>query len=109
VDASKDLRAEMFGNQIIYDVPKDALVFVKGDQAIFSLWYFHFALHHRPDLIVVAEELLHFDWYQETLRDTYPFLNIPVPFPWSQNIADANPSHPVCYVEYAEQAEIDCK
>ena len=109
VDASKDTRAEMFGAQVMSDVPRDALVFVTGDQAIFSLWYFHFALHQRPDLVIIAEELLHFDWYQKTLQDTYPLLDIPTPFPWAQNIINANPNHPACYVQYAEQPEIACK
>jgi hypothetical protein len=109
VDASKDNRAEIFGGQVVSQVPKDALVFVKGDRAVFSLWYFHFALHQRPDLVIIAEELLHFDWYQETLRDTYPSLDIPTPFPWSQNIMDANPTHPACYVQYTERSEIGCK
>jgi len=109
VDASRDLRAEMFGRQVMTEVPHDALVFVKGDRAIFTSWYFHFALKQRPDLIIIAEELLHFDWYQETLQDTYPMLAVPGPFPWVRNIEDANQNRPVCYVQYAEQAEIDCK
>ena len=108
VDASRDLRAERFGRQVMSEVPKDALVFVKGDEAVFTVWYFHFALGERPDLAVIAEELLHFDWYQETLRDSYPGLAVPGPFPWAQNIADANPAHPVCRVQYADRAEIEC-
>jgi hypothetical protein len=108
VDASRDLRAEMFGRQVMADVPHDALVFVKGDRAIFTSWYFHFALKQRPDLIIIAEELLHFDWYQETLQDTYPMLTVPGPFPWVRTIEDANPNRPVCYVQYTYQAEIIC-
>ncbi len=57
---------------------------------------------------VVAEELLHFDWYLETLRDTYPMLDVPGPLPWAQNVADANPARPVCYVQFTGQEEIDC-
>jgi hypothetical protein len=109
VDASGDLRAERWGTQVMTDVPNDALVFVKGDRAVFGLWYFHFALEQRSDLIIVAEELLHFDWYQETLRDTYPSLDIPAPFPWPHNIIDANPTRPVCHIRLSEQLEIECK
>lgn len=108
VDASKDLRAERFGRQIMSEVPNEALLFVKGDRAVFTLWYFHFVLGERPDVIVVAEELLHFDWYQKTLRDTYPALNVPGPFPWARNLADANPTRPACFVQYTDRAEIDC-
>ena len=109
LDASKDLRAERFGEQVMTEIPKDALVFVKGDRALFTTWYYHFALQERTDLVVIAEELLHFDWYQETLHDNYPSLKIPTPFLWSQTITDANPYRPACYVQHAEQTEIDCK
>jgi hypothetical protein len=109
VDASSDLRAEMFGRQVMSEVPKDALVFVHGDRAVFAVWYFHFALGERPDVVVIAEELLHFDWYQETLQGAYPALNVPAPFPWAQTVADANPARPACYVQYTRQAEIRCK
>ena len=108
VDASKDQRAEMFGRQVMAEVPKEALVFVRGDRAVFTVWYFHFALGQRPDVAVVVEELLHFDWYLETLRYTYPALGVPGPLPWAQNVADANPNRQACFVEYAELAEILC-
>ncbi|MFZ5884598.1 MAG: DUF2723 domain-containing protein [Chloroflexota bacterium] len=108
VDASHDQRAERFGRQVLSEVPKDALVFVKGDRAVFTLWYFHFALDQRPDVAVVAEELLHFDWYVETLHAAYPALTIPSPLPWTQTLAAANPARPLCYVQYVERAEIEC-
>jgi hypothetical protein len=109
VDASQDRRAEAFGRQVLAQVPKDALVFVKGDRAVFAVWYFHFALDQRPDMTVIAEELLHFDWYLETLRETYPALAVPGPFPWAQNVADANPDRPVCYVQYTTRTELNCR
>ena len=109
VDASHDSRAEMFGRQVMSEVPNDALVFVKGDKAVFTVWYFHFALKQRPDLVVIAEDLLHFDWYQETLQNTYPMLSFPEGFPWAQTIASANPAWANCYVQYIDQAEIGCE
>lgn len=108
IDASQDQQAEMFGRRVMSEVPKDALVFVNGDRAVFTVWYFHFALGERPDMIVIAEELLHFDWYQETLQDAYPALDMPGRLPWAQNVADANPERTVCSIRYAGQAEIDC-
>ena len=108
VDASQDHRAEEFGERVFSALPQDAIVFVKGDPAVFELWYFRFALGCRPDLIVIAEDLLHFDWYQETLRATYPSLSITSPFPWPSTIAADNPSHPLCYVQYDLQARVRC-
>ena len=108
VDASHDQRAETFGSQVLASVPQDTLIFAQGDEAVFSLWYFHFALHQRSDLVVIAADLLHFDWYQKTLHATYPSLVIPEPFPWPATLISANPARPVCYVQYTEQDEIDC-
>ena len=108
VDASDDLRAESFAREVLARVPQDAIVFAKGDQAVFALWYFHFALHERPDLLVLATELLHFDWYQENLVETYPTLVIPGPFPWPETVVRANPKRPVCYVQYNDHAQVDC-
>ncbi len=108
VDAAHDERAEAFGSQVLASAPQDAIVFAQGDEAVFSLWYFHFALHQRADLVVIATDLLHFDWYQKTLHAAYPALAIPRPFPWPETLAPANPARPVCHVQYTGQAEIDC-
>ncbi|HAV78790.1 MAG TPA: hypothetical protein DCX53_15680 [Anaerolineae bacterium] len=108
VDASKDMQAEMFGRQVMSGVQPDALVFVKGDKAVFTLWYFHFALNQRPDIIVIAEDLLHFDWYRETLRNTYSSLELSDQYPWVQSIANANPARTTCHVRYTDRAEIKC-
>jgi hypothetical protein len=106
VDASRDARAEQFGQLVMTQMPANALVFAKGDQAIFSLWYFHYALRQRADIAVIAADLLNFDWYQETLKTTYPFLSAPGPLP--DVIISANPGRPVCIVEYDGQALIRC-
>ena len=57
---------------------------------------------------MVAVDLLHFDWYQQTLRATYPALQIPGPFPWPETLSSANPSRAVCYIQYSDKTEIDC-
>ena len=108
VDASHDLRAESFAGEVLDAAPKDAIIFAKGDQAVFALWYYRFALKERPDLIVLATDLLHFDWYQENLSLTYPVLVVPGPFPWPETIAGANPLRAICYVQFFDHTELDC-
>jgi hypothetical protein len=107
-DASFDDRAESFGREILASAPEHAILFARGDEAVFALWYFHLALDQRPDLTVVAEDLLHFDWYQEDLHATYPALVVPGPFPWVTTLASSNPSLPICYVQYSTQTEMNC-
>jgi len=108
VDTSHDLRAESFGREVLTQVPENAMIFAKGDQAVFALWYFHYALGERPDVSVLAADLLHFDWYQETIQSNDPSLVLPGPFPWPETIALANPSRAACYVQYVQHSMIEC-
>lgn len=108
VDASRDFRAERFGEDVLAQAPPNAIVFAKGDKAIFTMWYFHYALKNRPDLAVVVTDLLHFKWYQESLHANYPDLNLPGPFPFIETVSAANPERPVCYIEYADSSAISC-
>jgi hypothetical protein len=109
VDASQDLRAETFGREVLSRAPQDAIVFAKGDKAIFAMWYFHFALEERPDVAIVSTDLLHLDWYQQNLGSTYPGLQLPGPFPFAERVAALNPDRPVCFIEYMEEAQIQCR
>ena len=68
VDAAHDLRAEQFGSHAMEIIPQNAIVFADGDQAIFALWYFHFALKQRPDIAILVPDLLQADWYVKTIR-----------------------------------------
>jgi hypothetical protein len=108
VDASRDLRAERFGKEVLVQAPANAIVFAKGDRAIFTMWYFHYAMQQRPDLVVVAPDLLPFDWYQETLRTNYPTLELTGPFLFAEMMVASNPNRPVCHIEYIQIKDIQC-
>ena len=108
VDASQDSRAEDFARQILAGAPKDSILFAEGDGALFALWYYHFALHQRPDLVVIARDLVTFDWYQETLRSTYPTLSMPGSIVYPETIVRYNPHRSICQVQYSNQAEMEC-
>jgi hypothetical protein len=98
VDASRDQRAEQLGTQFVTSAPRSALIFASGDEAVFALWYFHYALGQRPDVVVIADDLLVYPWYAKTLAHTYPSLRIsPIGTARFEIIAN-NPDHPVCYV-----------
>lgn len=109
VDASQDNRAQSFAQEVLSVAPRDAVIFADGDRAIFSLWYFHFALEKRPDLIVLSPDLLHYDWYQVSMDKAYPDLNLPSPSPWTSSVAAANPTREICYVRYDQGTEISCE
>ncbi len=108
VDASRDTNAEQFGAHAMQNLPQNAIVFTDSDQAIFGLWYFHYALKQRPDITVIATNLLGWDWYLHTLRTTYPGLDWSADVIWPPTIISNNPGHPVCQVSYWDQEEISC-
>jgi hypothetical protein len=101
VDASHDVRAENFGQEMMTDTPENAIIFAKGDQAVLTLWYFHYALKERPDTAVIATDLLQNEWYQETIRNNYPNLNLPDEFfMFPEVIIARNPGRIICHVEH---------
>jgi hypothetical protein len=108
VDASQDQRAESFGSSVLTLAPAHAIVFATGDEAVFSLWYFQYVLKDRSDLAIISADLLQFTWYLQTLRHTYPDLNLPGSFPFQETIVVANPARPVCYAQYIQAPEINC-
>ena len=109
VNASIDDRAELFGQLVFDTVPENAMIFTKDDQTTFALWYFHFAVEERPDTNVIAEGLLGFDWYRQSLRTTYSTLKVPeIPDLAPYNLINQNPDHPFCFVDYKESTNIKC-
>jgi len=109
VDASTDNRAEDFGIQMMTRLPEDAIVFVQGDQAVFASWYFHFALQQRPDISVIATDLLHWEWYLENLKTNYPGMSFSTSFPWPSTIEAENPTRSICQVKYVDRLDIICR
>lgn len=100
VDASQATAAETFGRAVMAKAPPGGLIFTHGDQDSFAAWYFQIVLRQRPDLAIVVEPLLAFDWYRENLAATYPGLAMPaIPAQpaasWRQALSQAN-RRPVC-------------
>lgn len=98
VDASRDQRAEIFGQKVLAVAPRNALIFTTKDQDSFTLWYFQFVLNERPDIAILVEGLLPYKWYRDTLRYTYPSLVIPDQTNglWHYTVIEANASRPAC-------------
>lgn len=111
VDASKDIRAERYGSMIMNSLPSDAIVFTNGDRSTFAMWYFHFALGHRPDVRVVASGLLEYDWYRHNLKKIYPDIKLfkSKNLTWANSIDLDNPERPLCHAYYDLQPYLYCE
>lgn len=77
VDASSDQRAAHFARRVLQTAPPGAVVLTAEDRDTFALWYEHYALGKRPDLLLITEPLLAFAWYRDHLRAIYPRLRLP--------------------------------
>jgi hypothetical protein len=110
VDAAHDARAENFARAALQTLPPGAIVLARGDGAVFALWYEVFALRQRTDLVVLAEDLLPFPWYRETLHATYPGLVLPdqAEVVWAVDIQRGNVGRPLCFAIADASATIDC-
>lgn len=107
MDISADQVAEDFAQSILTEVPHNAILITSGDEPTFSLWYFHYALGQRPDITIISRDLFPQSWYQETLKATYPELNISQKL-LTQNLMETNPHHPVCVLGASLEPEFEC-
>ncbi len=57
--------------EVLHDIPANAMLITSGDRATFSLWYLKHVEGYRPDLIIVDANLFAFDWYRQRLARTY--------------------------------------
>jgi hypothetical protein len=104
---STDHRAEQYAQTVLASLPDRAIVFTKGDEALFSLWYFHYGDHWRPDVAVVSEELLTQPWYRDVLKYTYLDLNVPATAQ-TQAFVELNPQRPVCLLDAGLEPHFAC-
>jgi hypothetical protein len=81
-----------------------------SDLDTFPLWYYHYALGARPDLAVIVDPLLDFDWYRRNLRAVYPDLQIPetTALSWLDAIASANHQRSICHTSATDEQALQC-
>ncbi len=60
--------------ELLEELPQEAVLLTPGDQSIFTLWYFKHVEGQRPDLRLVDSNLFAFDWYRKRLKISYPEL-----------------------------------
>ncbi len=70
--------AEHMGRGILASVPVNGVLFVRGDLYHNALEYLTRVEHLRPDVAVIDQELLTYDWYVRQVRASYPGLMPPL-------------------------------
>lgn len=94
-DLRGDQAARHFVDGVMSQAPANAIVVTDQDRHTFALWVGAFVERQRPDLAVVDQDLLSFDWYRARLRRGFPGLAVPE-MPDVDELPRANPGRPVC-------------
>jgi hypothetical protein len=84
VDVSHDNDAHAWITSTLAAAPRESVVHTLTDEHTFGMWYALYALGDRPDLAVIDDRLLQFDWYRHQILRQYPRLA-------GQGIADGPP------------------
>lgn len=56
--------------------PQNGMIYPTGDGETFALWYYHYGLRIRPDVIIISKGLLQYQWYRDQLQVQYPGIQI---------------------------------
>jgi hypothetical protein len=69
MDVSTDRAAFDYARQNLASLPEDGVLFADGDEALFALWYYRFAVpNENTRSVIVSQGLLQYDWYYDGLR-----------------------------------------
>ncbi len=96
IDPRSEQDAKIFAQTCLAELPQNAILITQEDNDTFPIWYFHYGLNERQDIHVIVESLLVYDWYRDTLKHTYPDLELPEK---SKNVLDilkGNPTYQAC-------------
>jgi hypothetical protein len=107
MNLSSNKDAEQYAQTILKSAPSQAIIFTTGDEATFSLWYFHYAYRRRPDIAIICTDLLDQPWYDQVINYTYPNL-IVADYAQEQDIIHDNPGRPICWTELNLKASVIC-
>ncbi|KAI0234820.1 Transmembrane protein 260 [Lamellibrachia satsuma] len=79
-DQSENFVVHDFALRILESMPKNAVIFSKGDLPTNSLRYFHLCQNKRPDLQILDVEVLSYQWSLPMLKKFYPNIVFPGDF-----------------------------
>ncbi len=66
-----------YGLNVLDSLPPNAVLFARGDAAVFPLWYFQYVEERRMDVAVIGVDGLPMEWVRRNLARLYPWLSVP--------------------------------
>lgn len=78
MNLSQDREAYEYARSVFETVETDALILADTDPHLFSLWYYRYVEETCSQRKVVAQRLIPYSWYRESLSREYPEVALPV-------------------------------
>jgi hypothetical protein len=74
INLREDRQAVDFYESVLEQAAPGAVLLTASDRHTFALWYAHYGLSQRPDIVPINVSLYNYDWYRNTLRRSHPSL-----------------------------------
>ena len=81
VDNSQNRIVANYGRDLLQSTPPDGILLTKGDLSFNPVRYWQFCMNIRPDVIVLDQEMMGYDWNIDYLRQKYPASRTGLQFP----------------------------
>lgn len=73
LDLSQERGAFTYAESIFRTIPNNAVIITDGDEHLFALWYYRYAIAGESSHVdIVSHELLQYDWYAAQIRQSMP-------------------------------------
>jgi hypothetical protein len=72
MDLTHEQRAQAFAQDALNIVEPGSMILVGADAYTFALWYYRYVEQLRPDVLVVNDAMMGFDWYRHTVAIHHP-------------------------------------
>ncbi len=95
MDLRADVAAQTYAATTFQSVEQNALILGDEDKHVFALWYYRYVETDRSDTTVLAEGLLAFPWYRETLRHNGEQIQWPGPANLPEFVEANLPDRPI--------------
>ncbi|XP_032900325.1 transmembrane protein 260 isoform X2 [Amblyraja radiata] len=76
-DKSNNDVVDKFARNVLGSMPPDSIILLRGDLPGNSLRYLHYCEKHRPDLSLVDQEMMTYNWYLPKLAKHLPIVRFP--------------------------------
>lgn len=78
MDLAVDREARAFAQGIIEKVPDKTIIFAEGDEELFALVYYRYAIaYDRSNALIVSQGLLQHSWYYDEMKNELKGANLP--------------------------------